>query len=893
MFGLFKTQSRAAAFPEGVTGIPLSRVVRTGPDMITGILGNMQRRVINKQLFRNIFERYANDNMRKTGKVSDLFSFEGGQVRFKKPEGIRDTGLPSGVSRRQIQHDLDKLTKLMSGQEGMGAWKYPAMVARQIGISRLISDLSILGVQAPMFFALNPLKIPDFVQHAMSVTKDINYLHWSVGNMDEISLYMRHGLRVGVESYLGGEFQPTWWLEHLPLVGGAAKGISRMNDIQFTRWMLYMKVEAIRNHMTTWNMINKSRRQLGKFVTDDDGPEGLKLVNAELGGRYLTSTKEETLDAIIRVVNNQLGGLARHQTGVSATRQAIDQVMLIVPGFARARAGLIVTALNKPHTIEGMMSASVLSRELLYAASASYMMSHLSGTTDLWNGTDPRKFDWLAAKLPGGQTLTLIPSPSIIRGAMRLAGGFDNIESVKERATALQSLTRGRLSPLAGAAWNMYKGEDFLGRKYENNFDAMLDNVQIFTPIVAEQMIGAATEEGTSFREMLTAQFPAELLGRSYVPAFASDKLDRILDQTHQNIANGRPWFQLTTEDKTLIRMVDPRIKPLEEELEKELATREDDVETVQRQVFDQMESLHETIFTTPMDINGTVTTQAQDDQLLRDGQMTGTQWIERYKARLANERNQMDSLQGILITAFDGKPFEEIRAEATKRHKEHMSPSVLAMREVKALNPEHFRKTRHITMDDGTQVPVEITDWDEYNAAKAEVLARYSDEDATLAENMLQAELSPTERAYREAQDEFSTYLDIAKYMGYDVSQSNQIDRFRKILRDTVTATRSYGISDLEGKRIMASVVRLMAQSKMLDRNMLNLALAAYELETARDPTVIENPARAAYIITHPGMTAFYDFLASEVPATFKQLLPSNVAPQVDLAAINEGVGF
>src|SRR3989304_7620252 len=103
------------------------------------------------------------------------------------------------------------------------------------------------------------------------------------------------------------------------------------------------------------------------MLDDVTGSEntGLGKVVKELGGeeRLYNGAWEDVMYAVVRVVDNTMGALPRHQIGRGVYREAIENILIMVPGFWRARMGLLVAALTKPGSVEGTLSLGVIARE--------------------------------------------------------------------------------------------------------------------------------------------------------------------------------------------------------------------------------------------------------------------------------------------------------------------------------------------------------------------------------------------------------------------------------------------------------------------------------------------------------------------------------------------------
>lgn len=863
--------------PEAIKGIPLRRALRSGEDQLGGVMATMHRRIINRQMFQSLFDKYGDKNM--VSRVTELFHFDamGHGVSVTKAGAIKDPAM-----REQIKMFAD----LMSGTGGKGFGGFTAMIGRNLAMGRLIADMSILGVQSSMFFALNPAKIPGAAMHALRVMDDENYYAWLLGNSDELGLYMRKGLRVGMAAFLGGEFQPSWWLEHLPIAGGFARGVTQFNDIQFTRWLLYMKTEAIRTHMHTWNMINKSTHQLGPFVREG---KGTSLVNEELGGKYLTASRDDTLEAVIRVVNNQLGGLPRHQYGAGAVREASERLFAIVPGFFRARAGLVVQSLNKPHTAEGLLAQSVIARELMWSAGISAGLSFMFGEGDRWmkEAQDPRSSRWLSVAL-ADSNINLIPSPSALRTMVRALGGYSDIKSPEQRFRAFLGASQGRMSPMVSALYNIYQKEDYLGRTYSDNWDAIINESLTLTPIFMEQIIEGWSDAQGDPKKLATMAI-TEFMGRTWYPQRAMEQLDEFTEK----VIPGWGWQALSPEMKDVVRASYPeQVAKLEDRADAEWTEKQTEVERNKTQAFDLMGQIPEMAYDTVLHVNGVPMSQAEADHLALTGVMPWPEWMERFNAYQAHERGMYDDAERNINEIYGGKSMDEVREEKLEELKEGAAPDVfIAMRELKLINPEDFTNQELVMGPDGRNVAIDVIDYDAMDKAKTTYLSRYSDDVQQEVKARLDAKLKPAERMFRRAQDDLDEYMDLNKYRQLNEDQGEMVDRYRQLMGQTIDTLRSMGV-DAEaasGRNVRATFVKaLVLQGLIATQEQASLAAIAYEMESNNDfAKLMENPQRAAYVLTHPNMVQFFDWLASDVPRRLTPALPSGVRPEIDLGIL------
>lgn len=865
---------------------PLRNFLRSGEDQLGGILANLYRRYLNRTFFREVFSQIRDPQYDR--KLSEVITFNADGGVSLGPGALQ-------AIKKEYREDFKNIVGLLDTQRTFGIGQTLINIAKNLAIGRLIADLTILGVQTPMFIAsnifTNPKAVTRAFQHMFKLVNDEEWFHWVMANNDELGMYIRNGLRIGTEAYLGGEFQPGWWLEHVPIFGAFGKAGSAFNDIQFTRWLMYMKVQTIRTHMHTWNTLRNFKETMAGVEQEVDG---LNLINKELNGRYWTADRQEVLRAVIRTVNNQLGGIPRSSYGTGAVREVAERLLLLVPGFFRARTGLVLTALNNPASAEGALSASVIARELLFAGGLSYFLSALFGDLDRWE-YDLRNSRSFSIALEDAH-ISVIPSPGVYRMFARLAGGFSSGDSYKnpmDRFRVAQYVLESRLSPLASAQYNLIRQKDFLGRRYDSIWESLLNESMILAPIFAEQSVEAVRESNGDWSR-ITTQTVSELFGRTYYPKRPVEYLDELVEKHYpEDYANGARWATLDRARKDNLRLLEPETtERWEHELEAEIWSRASDKERVEIQIREGLSNLRETLYEEKININGVVSSQAQDDELMMKGHISRAQWKTRYDERQTWISGRFAQYENILMEVFGADSFDEVRAKYFKEHSEKgdLSGAFLALYEISLLDPNdpQFLRLHYV----GGQEIWEV-DYEAYDKAIDAILTKYPPEIAHEVRRRMVAERTPAERMLDEAKEELSGYMQIPKYVGFSKEEGEKIDNYRKFLNNTVTYMRAMGIEadQIEAADLRAGMLRALVELGFIDsQEEVRLAAVAYDFETNEEAELkYLNVLRPAYALQHPNMVMFFPWTASNLPLKLRPLLPEGIAPDLDVELLDE----
>lgn len=793
-----------------------------------------------------------------------------------------------------VQDSLESLNDILGGRHGFeGIQK----LSQQIAFGNLAADLSILGIQGFKFaahslLAGDPLRaakiMKDSATHIMS---DYGFYSWMRANMDEISYYSSLGLTGGTKGYIAGPDIQKLPLEAIPMLGKVFTGIREGTDLQFNRMLYYWKVEGIRSQLE----FAKTMRAVGRDVAAQfiDSSPGAKAIHDDMGGldNYLLGEKEDVLKAVIRQVNRSYGGVNLSAEGVGIHRQALEQIMLIVPGFFRAQAGQWAAVVTKPGTLEGQLAISMLAREYLFAGSVVTGMAKMLGTEDKINYEDITKPTWLGLPMPdhlGGGTISILPTMAIPRLASRVlketvtsaaAGDIPNYE------TYLESFGRGRLSPLASPLYDMYSGEDFFGRKYTSNADKYFSVLsQTVLPIIGSTAIEDTKE---AFRQgMATGDYNwtdvalntgTQLMGKGLIPQKPDARLNTIA-----NGAYGTDWKYLTDSEKVALR-ANPAVQAAEADYDYQSSRRAGSEEDHIDLAYKEYNKNVQNVWQQPSMIGGLASTQDEDDVMLAQGQMTGDDWRDRYQTRQQSISQWYEALQQRLhAEGYDSEKVRQKRMErlASKREPGDFNWLVQqAQTEYAGVHPP-LRDVE--VMTEQGLATFKTIDWDQYQSDKLELLAQYPAEVANVVANRERTDEPEGIAVYRQASQEQKAIEAIPRYRGLSVEQGNKIDAMRSIIQKVGDELRAKvpNTTNIPAGVIQALAIKQMTSSGLLqdstDVTLLSVAiLMARNRKTAEQ---MRNPEQALAVLNSPMAVLFYPYLRYRVPEQLWPKLPQQI---------------
>lgn len=794
----------------------------------------------------------------------------------------------------EIEESLKGMIEIVSGKHQWGGLQ---QLSQQIAMGNLAGDMSILGIQGFKYMAQavmsgHPVKAAQVISRGLTtIMTDVGFYSWLRQDLDELMYYSSLGLTGGLKGYIAGPTVNKLPLEHLPYVGGAFGAMRQVNDLQFNRALYYWKVEAIRNNLEVARWLRQARGHVAdKFLADVvDSSPSLKAQAAEMGGleNYLLATNEDTVKSVIRQVNRSLGGVSLDAEGVGATRQAVEQIVMIVPGFFRAQAGQWAAVVTKPHTLEGHLALSMLAREYLFGASVATGFARMMGTEDQINWDNPNAPTWLGIPVPGGGTISTMPTMGLPRLASRI------IRETVQGATGegadydrvLESFAHGRLSPLVGTFYDNFKNEDFLGRKYDSVYEKWGNTFASLTmPIVAQSALEDVTEAvkqgqatGNAHWAEAALSVGVEAMGKGLIPQHPSDRLNNIAQDIY-----GTDWGLLTDTEKVELRRANPAAVAAEAEYDfysrRRAGTRETHVDAAYKQYQKDVDA----VWNEPKPIDGLVTSQNDDDALLMQGQMTGETWRERYHVRQAAVSQWYEALRRRLET--EGVDPDEIREEKIQRMVEQRRPEdvalllQLARTEYTAVKPP--TEERIVSTPAGA-VTVETVNWDEFFDDREAVLNKYPAEIRDVIRRGAKADELPGLARYREAAQAQREIESLGRYRGLTAAQGEKIDQMRSVISSVGEAIRGQaGATSVPSATVQQLAMQEIQRQGLLasreDTALLAMAVAMTKNEKLADSMV--NPAQIAAIVNNPDAIIYYPYLRWRVPKALWPSLPQQI---------------
>lgn len=839
----------------------------------------------------------------------------------------------------EIARDLQGFNDIIAGKH---KWAGLQKMSQQVAYGNLAADLSLLGIQGYKYLAQSLLsgngldavknfagvaKIPatkvggqtvgltgnvvrkqlnDVSTHIMS---DYGFYAWVRSNLDEIQYYSQLGLTGGMKGYVAGPDVRKLPLESLPVIGKSFigkgfAGIRMGTDLQFNRQLYYWKVQGIRENLE----VAKTLRLLGRDFTQhyyESANDNFKVTVDELGGLdgYLLGEHEDIVKATVRQVNRSMGGVSMDAEGIGVNRQALEQILLIVPGFFRAQVGQWASIVTKPHTMEGQLAMTMLAREYLFAAGVVTGLSRLMGTNDQVNYEDITKPTWLGLPLPDGNTVNILPTMSLPRLASRVLNNSVNAVEGEESfdpTIALESMARGRMSPLLSTAYDNMSGEDFLGRKYDSEREKWgMTMANLVLPIIGSSFAEDVKEQqkhagaGLGFNWMDIAETTGfNLIGKSMVPQHPKERLDKAA-----NGVFGTDWSLLTDAEKREMRQ-NPAVLAMEAEWDfysmRRAGTQEQRVDSA----YQGYEQYIKEIWEQPRSIGNFKSTQIDDDEMVAAGQMPGDVWRERYHARQQAAAERFKFLEDELTRA--GIDPDQIRADKMQKLREGRDPGSIAWL-VQAAKTEYAgvepRTVERRLATPSGEVTVEVTDWDQFQQDREAVIARYP---AVVAERVRREDSSQTPgiASYREAADAQKAIESIPRYRGLSTEQGDQLDQMQAVMTKLAEKVKGQmGLPPGTAVPGLAPGIRRAAVAQMqqlgIVRNEADLQLAALAIMMQENPKLadtLRNPEQIVAVLQNPEAVIFYPYLRYRVPKQLWPRLPAQVfdAPlvQAELAA-------
>jgi len=889
----------------------LDDVVKQGRDLLVDFQEAKYRHVLNRATVESIADLNVGTTavarvFESTNNVEKLRVVREAQKSARASVGkINKQWTITGLEDwpREMQGELRALMGALTGpQAATGILGTAQDVFRNVMMWRLVMDASIFGIQGSFYAAMRGFLRPGVVDEpiqmfdAFRMIDDEHFVQWVFANQDELMTYFANGLEVGLETLVSTATNKPLLIEHIPELlsrlpgllgkslekitqplGLAGRGGRAFNDLMFDRWMLWMKTNLIRQHLDGVQMIRAAKGGFRPFIDDllgeGEGRTGFGRVADDLGGveQLYLSSPEDTLRAVIRVVNQQLGGLPRSQTALGLWRETAESFLLFVPGFWRARAGLLNAALTKPFSIEGQLALSAVAREHAFLGALGAFVSWRTGNLDKFNYTDPRKADFLAMQFGDVWVPTIPSSASSTRILARLIGGMNDIKDPNERRRALQILVGGRLHPIVQSAYESMRGEDFLGNSIQGKRERFLtwakQLVPIFTEQLAETVIDKPPKSRSDYLD-IAAKGLGEFMGKNIVPRNPLDLLDEAAGNKPGHKGElGRRWFELGGVEQAELLGQFPDLEQNLADFEENQKDRASSKELKQSERFDFFETSAQDTNRSLSQLGTKLDAGAIDDEDFRD-----------------DRRKLFDFQSG----AFDRVEDEMLRDgfdpdEAFQKRREDKDKLGLidqAVLDYRNVDFEQFEGTETVQTLSGPLL-VKVIDFDGFDAARLRALEPYSAEVQQAALEFIRRNEPRIEKRFRLATDALDTYFDIPKYTGLTVREGALLDTILSTFNEAAARLRTeakvQGVDSTAAAetriRVAAQLLRTGHITTARDRQILALAIIM-----ARKPAVkagLTSPAKGQFVLANQDLSLFYGFTANDVPDEQRHLLP------------------
>lgn len=828
--------------------------------------------------------------------------------KVRKPDGMVDW-----LATKDLQ---DSLKDLENGFNRLPDWKGLAKVSQQIAKVVLSADANIVSVQGYVGFsskALHELStgnvkaIGEYANGLRGIMSDEGFHAWYRTHAEDIQYLSSIGaLKVGQEAFIAGPLSSKMPLEWMPILGKGMKGIGSFNDLQFNRILLFLKYNAIEHNLEKAKIFRKLGPTSSQFFMR--GLLGMKGVAETAGGDagFYHGQPEHVIRSVGRTVANKFGGVDLNAQGIAQWRQTAEQIMTITPGFLRSQAGMVSTALSRPHSVEGWLAITGIAEEVLFAAGVATAIAAATGNLDKLNLTDMTKADWMAVPFEGSY-IPIIPRVGIPRMAARIMKEvIDSAEGEGfEPSQAIKAFAQGRLSPAVNAVLPVLgiTDEDFLGRRYKDKKDRYFASLTSFMPIFAENIATDAKEgvaqEGWSSLTPLAYQTPLQFMGKNVVPRPPVDKLNEIATQyTSSQGGPPRQWFDLTRPEQEKL-LQNPKTKAAFDDYEYFNQRRQSPKEQQIEFQFKNSEARVDTLRTQPVRFpDGKMQSMTDLYQLLQAGEIDGDEYRKKYQFVNGQINTVMDGMKiNLDRLGFDLNAKHDERVKRLKQiFKGSDTKTILtqlAVWDSEQIQPDNYTEDVTIQTPNGP-VTFQETDWEEYQQDKNAVLEKYSDD-------IKLSVLSVTDKwddegvdAYRESSKLRTEIEKLPRYRGLDNTQAEKIDAMTKSFRDLNDVVRAKiglpgSVAPLPkgmGQAIRAVAIKQFVKEGFIKTNE-DVKLASIAMLMQDEPKIREalrGPEQLAALIGSPNVLLFYPYLLGRVPVWLRGRLPTVLQPQFDI---------
>ncbi len=789
-------------------------------------------------------------------------------------------------------------------------------VFAQAARSKLILDLSFFTVQGNLALVAkstgNPQGMGKAIKELLQVThSDTAYVNWLTANAPRLAMNNNAGLTVGLPAVAGGQFRKDWIFEHLPVLGKPAGAFREWNDRLFERGLLVLKTNMVDDLMEDLKMFSKLPEE-----TQGDWAKRIPFFSDMeniMGAAVRKKSPLENHEAIVKLVNDMLTG---SKAPVTSTRAFYERALFLTPNFFRAQLQWHVKAL-KPWTLEGFFASRMLLKNYAFWTLFGKLISQAGGEGEKFNYTKPWRADFLGVRLPGGGYIPVFPSRAVQTITARiLKGAFD--KDAQQVAYWSETFLEGRASPVASAAWESIRQEDFLGRKYTSNWEYLWTWGKQSLPISMESTIESARE---AFRghpaysdNPLTAagqiaqQTAIDISGRSMNPANPVEELDRIVkqaaDEGKLEVAGDKvpKWFDLEEAEQLIIIDQFPEAQQWADIQEFNRRSRASSTEQQNTEYFDNIRTARERAYTLPIDESfeaGNATLPAgkytfEDvENMWREQLITGDEFRDFMKdtenVARAESRSMVSLLENNGID-FETNKVDEIADKVSGDRGATLFG--LAILQYNELQPSDVVKT--VTVG-GRKI--EVVDWEQFELDREAILEPYPEETRERVVEWARRleKTKPIIKERREAGELVTTWFEIPAYQNLSSSDGEFVDIMRREIGERYNAAReSYPVefSREDSQGLRTEVMLRMINGGDYTNEQKRLAIVAMLMENSSTfASSLENPSRISFVLENPGLLMWYDFLFSVIPRELRNLLPPELQSRYDEESLSDAV--
>lgn len=802
---------------------------------------------------------------------------------------------PAEWKSPEYAEDWEKLSGVLLNKPTFGAFDKAARAMNRVAASVITGDGSFSTVQGLIGMAMNPSSTAKmFSQYYRHAVSDEGWMTLMADPVFRNKLIDRvnRGMGIGRASVTGVE--PTANIfQSIPGLRRAGNFMAKMDRIAFDRMQTINKMNLIDTLEADVQMI----RAFGPAASKEfiDGIPSLERLNRE--ANLFQSTPEEISNAIIRQANNALGGLSRAQSLTGRDRQAIESALLFVPGFFRARGGLINSVskmLRNPNSPEGYLATSLLMREALFRTAFAASIAEITGTSDKfkeemdsWAALDPRK--------PGG----------MITGPLGQSGGYLGLSwgnqapklyaqiiagnragefnlSLADRLASIENFFEGRSNPVLGGIIDQIRGHDFLGRPVQSPRDRAVAALQMVSPIFVGNTVRELNEDsytGNINPLSLGAQSAMEFMGLNPRMPLPSERLDAAFQNWQRNrFPDAEPisWKSAPSMLKRIAREENPEIVKLEEEYTSDLGRRVGSSTAAREAIFSSWDEMN----------NAYDAEISRASARLMSGQITPEEFRQTYSTIQEDRADTSLAMKNALAKA-GATPRDEVESLGGNQ-----TELFRLMAEYNAIKPE--RLSRDIVTEAGI-IPDNDIDWNGYKAKQQEVLSRYSPR--TVAQfKELQTPDDPAVQQLQRAREVMETYFDrMPKYIGLSNAEGKLLDAYKSILSATAAQYRDMGINVNPAIVYRQALANLERQGQIQNKRQAEIAALAYRASLdSRFAASIRNMEAIQFLLNNQDAILWYPFMESEIPIRYRSLLgPQNVDTNKILAREMRGTSL